>query len=244
MKYILSLLVATTFAVAQEVGVEVEEKVEVQKVIKHAGLTREEIALVRTEQEHYVVNDIITRQTVFITMDKAMELFVKSLDYYNRNLARTTKEALIKAKKENKRFYVNIVGGSDIPQHAFKGRNNVYKVDEYPHGQHTVFYVGPDGRIFKDHYECGSYGQLGRDGVSMEHAVKTFGALEIRNATKRAAESDKNFDWEVVVSFPDMERLIVSFDKYEEYEEWYNRTRYPDKHVSMKKVKALNLSKK
>ena len=64
MKYILSLLVATTFAVAQEVGVEVEEKVEVQKVIKHAGLTREEIALVRTEQEHYVVNDIITRQTV------------------------------------------------------------------------------------------------------------------------------------------------------------------------------------
>ena len=44
MKYILSLLVATTFAVAQEVGVEVEEKVEVQIDIKHAGLTSEEIA--------------------------------------------------------------------------------------------------------------------------------------------------------------------------------------------------------
>jgi len=51
MKHILSLLVATTFAVAQEVNVEVEEEVEVQIVIDHAGLTREEIFLTRTEQE-------------------------------------------------------------------------------------------------------------------------------------------------------------------------------------------------
>ena len=69
-----------------EVGVKVEEEVKVQKTIEHAGLTREEIALVRTEQEYYVINDIITRQTVFITMDKAMELFVKSVSYTHLTL--------------------------------------------------------------------------------------------------------------------------------------------------------------
>jgi len=65
MKHILSLLVATTFAVAQEVNVGVEEEVEVQIVIDHAGLTREEIFLTRTEQDYYVVNDIITTYTTF-----------------------------------------------------------------------------------------------------------------------------------------------------------------------------------
>jgi len=84
MKHILSLLVATTFAVAQEVNVGVEEEVEVQIVIDHAGLTREEIFLTRTEQDYYVVNDIITKKTIFIDMNKTMEYFMKSLSYYNR----------------------------------------------------------------------------------------------------------------------------------------------------------------
>jgi len=47
----------------------------------------------------------------------------------------------------------------------------------------------------------------------------------------------------MVVDFPDMERLMVSFDKYEEYEEWFNRTRYPDEYVKIKKVKSVKLSK-
>ena len=205
-------------------------------VIEHAGLTREEVSMSRSGKDYFIVNDIISKETIFIPMGKAMEYFIKSLDYYNRSLGITTKKAIVEAKKQNKRVYVNIVAGSDIPAHAFKGRNNVYKVDEFPNGQYTIFYVSPNGSISQDHYESGEYGKVGRDGVSFRHAVKTFGAIEIRNATKRAEESNNNYDWQVTVKFPDSPASYFTFDKYEQYEEWFNRTRYPEKYSKVEKV--------
>jgi len=246
-KHLLPLLLLATPLQAQEVGVEVEvqEEVEIQKIIEHAGLTREEISLTRTEQDYYVIHDIISKQTIFVTLDKATEYFVKSLDYYNRTLGIVTKQAILKAKKDKKRCYVNIVGGSDIPEHRFGARNNVYEVSAYTNGQHTVFVVEPSGRIFSDHYESGDYGQLGRDGVSFEHAVKTFGAIEIRNAVKRAKESNENYDWEVTLALPDTKRSIRVFDTYSEYELWMNATDYPEKNYTVNKIKKnLKISKK
>ena len=212
------------------------------KIIDHAGLTREEISMSRSGKDYYVINDIISKQTVFIPMENAMEYFMKSLNYYNRSLSSTVKEAIERAKKEDKRVYVNIVAGSDIPAHAFAGRNNVYKVDEFPNGQYTIFYVQPNGMISQDHYESGQYGQLGRDGVSFEHAVKTFGATEIRKATKRAEESNKNYDWEVTLKFPDKTPSILIFDTFDRYEEWFNRTRYSDRYATVKKVSVKFLT--
>jgi len=241
----LLLFVQILIAHAQEVGVEVEEQVEVQKVIEHAGLTREEVAILKVQQDLYVVNDIVSEQTIFVTFDKAMEFFIRSLDYYNRSLAIETKKAVLKAEKDKKRYYVNIVGGIDIPQHTFRGRNNVYKVGEFREGQNTVLYVEPNGRIFKDHYESGDYGQLGRDGVSFEHAVKTFGGTEIRKAVERAVKSNKEHDWEVTISFPDMPQTRQVFDTYLEYEIWFNQKRYPEKYTKIKKIKHnLAVSKK
>ena len=206
------------------------------KMIDHAGLTREEISMSRSGKDYYVVNDIISKQTIFIPMENAMEYFMKSLNYYNRSLSLTVKKAIERAKKEDKRVYVNIVAGSDIPAHAFAGRNNVYKVDEFPNGQYTVFYVEPNGMISQDHYESGEYGKVGRDGVSFEHAVKTFGAIEIRKATKRAEDSNKNYDWEVTLRLPDTKPSLIVFDTFDRYEEWFNRTRYSDRHATVKKV--------
>ena len=247
MKKLLLFGLPAIFAFAQEVEVEVEveEQVEVSEVIEHAGLTREEISLVNTDLDYYIINDIISELTIFIDMDKATEYFIKSLDYYNRSLGIEIKKAMEKARKDKKTYYVNIVGGSDIPQHAFKGRNNVYKVDEYTNGQHTVFSVEPNGRIYGDHYESGDYGKLGRDGVSFEHAVKTFGASEIRKAVNRGKESNKKYDWEVTVLFPDMIREVLVFDTYLDYESWINRTNYPEKNYKVKKRKNnLKISKK
>ena len=214
------------------------------RMIDHAGLTREEISMSRSGTDYYIVNDIISKQTVFIPMENAMEYFMKSLNYYNRSLSLTVKKAIERAKKEDKRVYVNIVAGSDIPAHAFAGRNNVYKVDEFPNGQYTVFYVQPNGMISQDHYESGEYGKVGRDGVSFEHAVKTFGATEIRKATKRAEESNKNYDWEVTLNFPDTKPSLIVFDTFDRYEEWFNRTRYSDRYATVKKVSTkLNLTR-
>ena len=112
----------------------------------------------------------------------------------------------------------------------------VYKVDEFPNGQYTVFYVEPNGMISQDHYESGEYGKVGRDGVSFEHAVKTFGAIEIRKATKRAEQSNKDYDWEVTLRFPDTKPSLIVFDTFDRYEEWFNRTRYSDRHATVKKV--------
>ena len=114
----------------------------------------------------------------------------------------------------------------------------VYKVDEFPNGQYTIFYVSPDGSISQDHYESGEYGQIGRDGVSFEHAVKTFGSTEIRKARERAEKSNKDYDWEVTLKLPDTKPTIIIFDTFDKYEEWFNRTRYSDQHAKMKKISA------
>lgn len=239
MKKAALFLLATTLAVTGqdiEVGVEVEEKVDIQKIIKHAGLTREEISLTRVQQDYYVVNDIISEKTIFIDMNKTMEYFMRSLNYYNKPLARATKEAVLKAEKNKKRYYVSIVGGGGIPEHSFGARNNVYKVDEYTNGQYTIFYVEPSGRIFQDHYQSGDYGKLGRDGVSFEHSVKTFGATDIRKAADRALKSDKAFDWRVTLQFPDLKTEIIIFDTFAEYEAWFNREKIPEEYTKLEKI--------
>jgi hypothetical protein len=206
------------------------------KVIQHAGLTREEIAMSRSGQDYFPIHDIVYKVTVFVPMDKAMEYFLKSLNYYNKALFTETKKAISKAKKEDKKVYVNIVGGGDVPEHAFGARNNVYKIDDFSNGQYTILFVTPDGRLWHDHYHCGEYGKLGRDGVSFQHAVKTFGASDIRKAVKRAKASNETYDWEVTVAFPDMNPNIYIFDTYELYEEWMNRTRYPLKYSKVAKI--------
>jgi hypothetical protein len=206
------------------------------KVINHAGLTREEVSMSRSGQDFFPIHDIVYKETVFVRMDKAMEYFLKSLNYYNKALFTETKKAILKAKKEDKKVYVNIVGGGTVPEHAFGGRNNVYKIDDFSNGQYTILFVTPDGRLWHDHYHCGEYGKLGRDGVSFQHAVKTFGASDIKKAIDRAKASNKAYDWEVVVKFPDMNPNIYIFDTYDLYEEWMNRTRYPLKYSKVAKV--------
>ena len=236
-KILLSLLIVSTVTANDKKSPAHGVMKKPTKVIKHAGLTREEMATVRSGGDYYIINDIISRETIFIQMSDAMKYFKKSLNYYNRSLSQTTIKAIEKAKKDNKRVYVNIVAGSNIPAHAFAGRNNVYKVDEFPNGQYTIFYVEPNGMISQDHYQSGEYGKVGRDGVSFQHAVKTFGATDIRKAVKRAEESNKLYDWQVTVNFPDTPTQYFSFDKYEQYEEWFNRTRYPDKYSKVEKIK-------
>ena len=245
MKKILLSLIITGSVYAEDIPPHAKMK-KPTTVVEHAGLTREEISASRTGKDYYIINDIVSKETIFIPMEKAMEYFIKSLDYYNRSLGITTKKAIERAKKEDKRVYVNIVAGSDIPAHAFAGRNNVYKVDEFPNGQYTIFYVSPDGSVSQDHYESGEYGKVGRDGVSFRHAVKTFGATEIRKTTKRAEESNKLHDWQVTVKFPDMTPSYFTFDKFEQYEEWFNRTRYPEQYSKVSKVKIneVNVSSK
>ena len=72
--------------------------------------------------------------------------------------------------------------------------------------------------------------------MSFQHAVKTFGASDIRKAVKRAKASNETYDWEVTVAFPDMTPNIYIFDTYELYEEWVNRTRYPLKYSKIAKI--------
>tara|TARA_R100000656_G_scaffold107354_1_gene79493 strand:- start:50 stop:805 length:756 start_codon:yes stop_codon:yes gene_type:complete len=235
-RYILPFLIAGS-VLAEVKGPPPHGKMKkTSKVIHHAGLTREEVARAQSQEDLFPIHDIVYKETVFVTIDKANEYFLKSLNYYNKALFRETKKAIIKAKKEEKKVYVNIVGGSDIPEHAFGARNNVYKIDDYPNGQYTIFYVTRDGKIWKDHYHCGEYGKLGRDGVSFEHAVKTFGASDIKKAVDRARASNKAYDWEVTVEFPDTTPTIHIFDTYDKYEEWMNRTRYPLKYSKVAKI--------
>jgi len=235
-KILLSILIAGS-AYAEDVPPHAEMK-KPTKYIDHAGLTREEVAMARSDQDYYPVHDIISKQTVFVSIPKAMEYFLKSINYYNKPLAATTKKAILKAQKEDKRQYVNIIGGSDIPEHRFGARNNVYKVAEAANGQYTIFYVDSNGMISKDHYECGEYGQLGRDGISFEHAVKTFGAVDIRKAVERAKKSNKDYNWEVIVKFPDMRPTVHIFNTYAKYEEWFNRTKLPSNIATFKKVRV------
>ena len=54
------------------------------KVIQHAGLTREEVAIAQSQEDLFPIHDIVYKETVFVTIDKANEYFLKSLNYYNK----------------------------------------------------------------------------------------------------------------------------------------------------------------
>lgn len=185
-------------------------------------LTREEVWEETETKEYFPINDIITEKTLFVPMSGANKAFYQSLNYYNRNLFMTLKQAAKKAREEKKTFYVNIVAGENTPAHAFKGRNNVYKASEYTEGQWTILGIDPKGELVQDHYQHGEYGKLGRDGISYQHAVKTFKATKLREAANRAEESDKKHDWEVILSFKDSQNQVFKFDTFAKYEEFYN----------------------
>ena len=188
-------------------------------------LTREEVWEETETKEYFPINDIITEKTLFVPMSGANKAFYQSLNYYNRNLFMTLKQAAKKAREEKKTFYVNIVAGENTPAHAFKGRNNVYKASEYTEGQWTILGIDPKGELVQDHYQHGEYGKLGRDGISYQHAVKTFKAVALRDAAKRAEKSDKEYDWRIVINLGDEQTQIHEFDTFEEYEAFYNRNR-------------------
>ena len=160
----------------------------------------------------------------------------------------TLKEAAKKAREEKKTMFVNIVAGQNTPAHAFKGRNNVYKASEYTEGQWTILGIDPKGELLQDHYQHGQYGQLGRDGISYQHAIKTFKAIGLRDAAKRAEKSDKEYDWHVTIKMPDKQEQLYEFDTFSQYEEFFNRNRLYEykkgQHKSMKVKTKKPLAKK
>ena len=202
-------------------------------------LTREEIWSEPTGKEYFPINDIITKKTLFIPKTGANKAFYQSLNYYNRNLFMALKKAAEKSRKENKTIYVNIVAGENIPAHAFKGRNNVYKASEYTEGQWTIFGIDPKGQLVKDHYQHGEYGKQGRDGISYQHAVKTFKATALRKAAIRAEKSDKENDWHVVFDLGDGVSQTYTFGTFVEYEEFYNLTRLYEQDKNKYEVKKV-----
>jgi hypothetical protein len=185
-------------------------------------LTREEVWKETEVKEYFPINDIITKKTLFVPRTGANKAFYQSLNYYNRSLFMTLTSAARKARDEKKTFYVNIVAGEDTPAHAFPGRKNVYKVSEYTEGQWTILGIGPRGELVQDHYQHGEYGKLGRDGISYQHAIKTFKATALRDAAKRAEKNDKEHDWRVVINLGDEQTQVHEFDTFEEYELFYN----------------------
>ena len=204
-------------------------------------LTREEVWKETEVKEYFPINDIITKKTLFVPTTGANKAFYQSLNYYNRNLFMTLKEAAKRAREEKKTIYVNIVAGENTPAHAFKGRNNVYKASEYTEGQWTIFGIDPKGELVQDHYQHGEYGKQGRDGISYQHAVKTFKASALRKAAMRAEKSDKENDWHVIFDLGDEVSQTYIFDTFSEYEEFYNLTRLYEQDKSkyeVKKVKA------
>ena len=206
-------------------------------------LTREEMWKEPVGKEYFPINDIITKKTLFIPTTGANKAFYQSLNYYNRNLFMALKQAAKKSREENKTIYVNIVAGENTPAHAFKGRNNVYKASEYTEGQWTIFGIDPKGQLVKDHYQHGEYGKQGRDGISYQHAVKTFKATALRKAATRAEESDKKNDWHVVFDLGDGVSQTYTFDTFVEYEEFYNLTRLYEQDKSKYEVKKVKASK-
>ena len=204
-------------------------------------LTREEVWEETEVQEYFPINDIITKKTLFVIKSGANKAFYQSLNYYNRNLFMALKRAAEKARENKKTMYVNIVAGQNIPAHTFGGRNNTYKASEYTEGQWTILGISPKGDLTKDHYQHGEYGKLGRDGISYEHAIKTFKSTSLRKAAERAEKSDKENDWHVVFDLGDGVSQTYIFDTFSEYEEFYNLTRLYEQDKSkyeIKKVKA------
>ena len=153
------------------------------------------------------------------------------------------KQAAKKSREENKTIYVNIVAGENTPAHAFKGRNNVYKASEFTEGQWTIFGISPKGQLVKDHYQHGEYGKQGRDGISYQHAIKTFKATALRKAAERAEKSDKENDWHVVFDLGDGASQTYTFDTFVEYEEFYNLTRLYEQDKNKYEVKKVKTPK-
>ena len=220
----------TTLALLLAVGSVVADETDGIKI-------REDLFNKKSDIEYYIINDFFSEKTIFVPQKKADEYFLKSLNYYNRNLSTVTKKAIEKAKKEKKTIFVNIVAGDNIPAHAWKGRKPTYKIDEYTNGQWTIFKIDPKGDIDMDHYSAGQYGQIGRDGVSYEHAVKVFGGTKIRQAIDRAKKNDDEYDWFVSVKLPDSQISFEQFDKFVEYEAWFNATRFKPENYSVEKVR-------
>ena len=237
-KYIVPFLIIGS-AIAEETPPHGKMVKPLPPVLQEKVLTREEINSTSNDGNYFPINDIISERTVFVHMTAARKAFMQSMNYYNRALFQAVKKATIIARDENKRMHVNIVAGPNTPAHAFKGRNNVYTTSEYSNGQYTIFAISPDGDLSSDHYEHGQYGQLGRDGVSFQHAIKTFKAIDIRDAIERAKKVDKEFNWVVEVKRPDTATQVTSFDTYLEYESWLNRYRYP---ASWYKVQKVNMN--
>ena len=206
----------TTLALLLAVGSVVADETDGIKI-------REDLFNKKSDIEYYIINDFFSEKTIFVPQKKADEYFLKSLNYYNRNLSTVTKKAIEKAKKEKKTIFVNIVAGSNTPAHAFKGRNNVYKASEYTEGQWTILGIDPRGELLQDHYQHGQYGQLGRDGVSYQHAIKVFKATDLRKAVERAEKSDKEHNWQVRIKMPDKREQFYEFDTFAQYEEFFNR---------------------
>ncbi len=206
-------------------------------------LTREEVWKETESKEYFPINDIITKKTLFVPRSGANKAFYQSLNYYNRNLFMTLKEAARKAREEKKTIYVNIVAGENTPAHAFKGRNNVYKASEYTEGQWTILGISPRGELVQDHYEHGEYGKLGRDGISYQHAIKTFKATALRKAAERAETSDKEHDWRVIIDLGDEQTQIHNFDTFAEYELFFNNKRLYEYQKDQYKVIKTKIKK-
>ena len=104
-----------------------------------------------------------------------------------------------------------------------------------------MFGIDQKGVLVQDHYQHGQYGKVGRDGISYQHAIKTFKATALRKAAMRAEKSDKENDWHVVFDLGDGVSQTYTFDTFVEYEEFYNLTRLYEQDKSkyeVKKVKA------
>ena len=198
---------------------------------------REDLFNNPSNTEYFILNDYFSNKTIFIPQKRADEFFMKSLNYYNRNLSIATKEAIKKASEEEKVMFVNIIAGDDIPAHTFKGGKPNYKVSEYTNGPWTIFKIDPKGKISKDHYSAGEYGQVGRDGVSYEHAIRAFGGREVQDAIKRADMNDSQYDWYITVKLPDTSLSYIQFDTFVEYEVWFNRTKLSPQYYTVDKVR-------
>ena len=198
---------------------------------------REDLFNNPSNTEYFILNDYFSKKTIFIPQKRADEFFMKSLNYYNRNLSIATKEAIKKASEEEKVMFVNIIAGDDIPAHTFKGGKPNYKVSEYTNGPWTIFKIDPKGRIVKDHYTPGEYGQVGRDGVSYEHAIRAFGGREVNEAIKRAKLNDEQYDWYITVKLPDKQSSFIQLDKFVEYEVWYNMNKLSTNYYTVEKIR-------
>jgi len=84
---------------------------------------------------------------------------------------------------------------------------------------------------------------LGRDGISYEHAIKTFKATALRKAAERAEKNDEENDWHVIFDLGDQVTQTYIFKSFSEYEEFYNLTRLYEQDKSSYEVKKVKVPK-